>query len=86
MGRQIAPMAEQRRRAAELDALRLSRRLTTAEQVEADRLADAAYHRLWRAEHVARHGISYEHKRASAAAAALLRSRAAAKRLMATQP
>lgn len=43
------PVAEQLRRAAELDALRLQRQLTEAEQAEADNLADRAYHRHWRA-------------------------------------
>lgn len=44
------PVAEQLRRTAELDALRLQRPLTAAEQAEADNLADRAYHRHWRAQ------------------------------------
>lgn len=43
------PVADQVRRAAELDAIRLQRRLTPREQAEADNLADRAYHRHWRA-------------------------------------
>ncbi|WP_298290302.1 hypothetical protein [Novosphingobium sp.] len=43
------PVADQLRRAAELDALRLQRALTASEQAEADNLADRAYHRAWRA-------------------------------------
>lgn len=46
--RQI-PVADQLRRAAELDSIRLQRRLTPREQAEADNLADRAYHRHWRA-------------------------------------
>lgn len=43
-------LAEQLRRAAELDAIRLQRPLTAAEQAEADNLADRAYMRQWRAQ------------------------------------
>lgn len=43
-------LSEQLRRAAELDAIRLERRLTPAEQAEADNLADRAYMRQWRAQ------------------------------------
>ncbi|NLR72841.1 hypothetical protein HGI47_18355 [Novosphingobium sp. ERN07] len=43
------PVAQQLRRTAELDALRLLRPLTAAEQAEADNLADRAYQRQWRA-------------------------------------
>lgn len=46
--RQMA-VADQRRRAAELDLVRLQRKLTPAEQAEADNLADRAYQRQWRA-------------------------------------
>lgn len=41
---------DQRRRSHELDELRLQRGLTSTEQAEADRLAEAHYHRVWRAE------------------------------------
>jgi len=44
------PIADQRRRTAELDAIRCRRPLTFAEQAEADRLANAAYLRAWRAQ------------------------------------
>lgn len=44
------PVPDQRRRMAELDAIRLERPLTAAEQAEADRLANRAYHREWRAQ------------------------------------
>ena len=42
------PLAEQRRRTIELDALRLLRPLTEAERAEADALAHRAYMRAWR--------------------------------------
>lgn len=48
--RPFTSVADQRRRSAELDALRLSRRLTAEEQAEADNLADRAYYRAWRAQ------------------------------------
>lgn len=44
---------DQRRRTAELDEIRLQRPLTTSEQAEADRLADAHYLRVWRASQAA---------------------------------
>lgn len=43
-------LSEQLRRASELDAIRLERCLTPAEQAEADNLADRAYMRQWRAQ------------------------------------
>lgn len=46
--RQI-PLAEQRRRSAELATLRLTRGLTDAEQAEAEALAHRAYMRAWHA-------------------------------------
>lgn len=46
-------IAEQRDRAAQLDEIRLQRRLTDAEQDEADRLATANYMRVWRAQQAA---------------------------------
>jgi hypothetical protein len=47
--RKIIPLAQQLQRSAELDAIRLARKLTAEEQAEADRLADRAYMRAWRA-------------------------------------
>jgi len=47
--RQQIPLAQQLQRSAELDAIRLTRKLTAEEQAEADRLADRAYMRAWRA-------------------------------------
>jgi hypothetical protein len=47
--RRYTALADQLRRTAELDALRLRRRLTDQEAAEADRLAHAAYMRAWRA-------------------------------------
>jgi hypothetical protein len=44
----ITRLALQTRRRAELDAIRLDRALTPAEQAEADRLADRLYMREWR--------------------------------------
>lgn len=44
------PVADQLRRTAELDALRLQRPLTAAEQAEADSLINRAYQREWRAQ------------------------------------
>lgn len=41
--------AAQRDRSAQLDDIRLQRRLTDAEQAEADRLAHCLYMREWRA-------------------------------------
>jgi hypothetical protein len=41
-------VGEQRRRASELDGLRLRRQLTTSERREADRLAHKLYMREWR--------------------------------------
>lgn len=46
--RQI-PVAEQLARTAELDRIRCQRKLTEAEQAEADNLAERAYIRAWRA-------------------------------------
>lgn len=46
--RRYTALADQLRRTAELDALRLHRRLTDQEAAEADRLAHAAYMRAWR--------------------------------------
>ncbi len=43
------PVPDQVRRLAELDAIRLERPLTAAEQAEADTLTNRAYHRHWRA-------------------------------------
>lgn len=43
-------LADQRARSAELDAIRLQRRLSIEEQAEADNLADRAYYRAWRAQ------------------------------------
>lgn len=43
------PVAQQLRRMAELDALRLQRGLTASEQAEADNLAYRTYQREWRA-------------------------------------
>ena len=42
-------VAQQLRRMAELDALRLQRALTASEQAEADNLAYRTYQREWRA-------------------------------------
>lgn len=42
------PVAEQLRRTAELDAIRVQRRLTTEEQAEADNLTMRAYYRAHR--------------------------------------
>lgn len=47
--RRIIPIADQRRRAKELDDLRLSRPLTDAEAAEADNLAHRLYLRERRA-------------------------------------
>ncbi|MFN3424522.1 MAG: hypothetical protein ACK40C_07445 [Novosphingobium meiothermophilum] len=44
------PVPDQVRRLAELDAIRLERPLTAAEQAEADTLTNRAYHRQWRAQ------------------------------------
>ena len=44
----ITRMALQSQRRAELDAIRIDRALTAAEQAEADRLADRLYMREWR--------------------------------------
>ncbi len=41
-------IAEQRRRARELDDIRLQRPLTPTEQAEDDRLTEALYQRVWR--------------------------------------
>lgn len=41
-------LAEQRRRVAELDAIRIDRRLTGEEQAEADRLTQRLYMRVYR--------------------------------------
>ncbi|MFN3553424.1 MAG: hypothetical protein ACK4UL_09975 [Novosphingobium meiothermophilum] len=41
------PVPDQVRRLAELDAIRLERPLTAAEQAEADTLTNRAYHRQW---------------------------------------
>lgn len=48
--RHCIALPDQLRRTAELDAIRLQRRLTPAEQAEADNLADRAYMRQWRAQ------------------------------------
>lgn len=42
-------LADQRRRSAELDAIRMQRKLTPEEQAEADNLVQRAYLREWRA-------------------------------------
>lgn len=41
-------LAQQRARAEQLDAIRLERPLTNAEQAEADQLASRHYMRVWR--------------------------------------
>ena len=51
--RRQMPLADQRRRMAELDAIRLQRGLTAGEQAEADRLAHRAYMRAWHAQQAA---------------------------------
>lgn len=43
------PVAEQRRRQAEIDALRIQRPLTEAERAEAERISAAEHMRAWRA-------------------------------------
>lgn len=48
MKRREIPLPEQLARTAELDAIRLRRRLTAAEAAEADNLAQRAYFRAWR--------------------------------------
>ena len=47
--RRIIPVRDQLRRSSELDAIRLTRGLTAAEQDEAERLAHRAYMRAWHA-------------------------------------
>lgn len=48
MARRIIPVAEQHRRAAELDAIRATRALTDAERAEADNLSGRIYMREYR--------------------------------------
>jgi len=52
--REQTSIARQRQRSAELDQLRLQRRLTEFEQAEADRLTQALYMREWRREQAER--------------------------------
>lgn len=54
MVRRQIPVAEQLARTAELDRIRCQRKLTVAEQAEADNLAGRAYIRTWRASEAAR--------------------------------
>lgn len=56
MGQRQAPVAEQRQRSQQLDALRTQRRLTREEADEAERLAHRAYMREWRAQQAERWG------------------------------
>ena len=56
-------IAEQKRRTGELDRLRIERQLTSSEMLEADRLAEAAYFREYRAQRIERFGSMRAHAR-----------------------
>lgn len=58
------PVAAQLARSQQLDAIRAQRRLTAAEQAEADNLAGRAYFRAWRTRFRELNGVSYFKARA----------------------